>query len=350
MNIICVTCGAGVPYGLASLADQAVVVCAGCGTGLRLAIQPFAVPVPTAKPSAAATSSAERVIVAVDGEATREVIRDLLIEAGFEVVEAATGQDTLDQVRRRPPALIIVDVGLSDMMGFQVCEAIRREPANARVKIILVAAIYNKVRYRRQPGNLFGADDFIERHEIETELLGKARRLCGGDAPPVQAASPVAAVPPAPTQEGARPVAAPPVAAAPPPPRVSPPAPAPPVVPAAPPRAAAPVPVIDPLPASAPVATPEPAAPVDAQQEAARRLARIIVSDIALYNAKKVDEGVTQGTFFDLLRQEISEGRRLYEERLSPDLAGAGDLFQQTLDQFIATRKQLLDRQKQAAA
>jgi hypothetical protein len=92
------------------------------------------------------------------------------------------------------------------------------------------------------------------------------------------------------------------------------------------------------------------AKPADPAQEAALRLARIIVSDIALYNAKKVDEGVLKGTFFDVLRHEIEEGRRLFEERLPPELASGADLFQQTLEQFVATRKQLLQRNNPAAA
>jgi hypothetical protein len=69
-----------------------------------------------------------------------------------------------------------------------------------------------------------------------------------------------------------------------------------------------------------------------------------------LYNAKKVDEGILKGTFFDLLRTEIDEGRRLYEERRDPSLQGAVDLFQQTLEQFVATRRELLNRSRPAAA
>ena len=53
--------------------------------------------------------------------------------------------------------------------------------------------------------------------------------------------------------------------------------------------------------------------------EKARRLARNIVSDIALYNQSKVEEGVQDGTFFELLAKEIGEGRRLFKERF-PEL------------------------------
>jgi len=91
------------------------------------------------------------------------------------------------------------------------------------------------------------------------------------------------------------------------------------------------------------------AAPSNPAEEAALRLARIIVSDIALYNAKKVDEGILNGTFFDLLRTEIEEGRKLYEERKGAGLTTTLDLFRRTLDQFVATRRELLKRNRPAA-
>ncbi len=333
MNIVCVKCGTGVAYGLASLADQAVVVCSGCGVGLRVALQPFAVPAASPAPPSSGSAGQGRVLVAVEGEATREVIRDLLSGAGYTVIEVVTGREAVEQVNRQQPILAVVDVGLTDMVGHQVCEAIRGGSMGAAIKIILVAAIHNKARYRRQPGNLFGADDFIERQQIEGELVGKVTALCRPGAPAAQTAPPAAPAPepagPPPVREVRTPVAS-----------IVPPSPA-----AARPAAPAPKAAAQPQPVAAPVAK-----AADPGQEAALRLARIIVSDIALYNAKKVDEGVLSGAFFEVLRPEIEEGRRLYEERKSSDLPRDVDYFQQTLEQFVATRRQLLQRNNVAAA
>jgi CheY-like chemotaxis protein len=260
------------------------------------------------------------------------VIRELLSGAGYTVIEVTSGREAVEQVNRQPPVLAVVDVGLTDMVGHQVCEAIRGGSSGAAIKIILVAAIHNKARYRRQPGNLFGADDFIERHQIEGELVGKVAALCRVEAPaqtvPPASPAPEPAGPPPVREErtSGTPVAAQAPAAARPPDPV--------------PKAAA-----QPRPAVAPIAK-----AADPSQEAARRLARIIVSDIALYNVKKVDEGVLTGAFFEVLRQEIEEGRRLYEERKPADLPRNADYFQQTLEQFVATRKQLLQRSNAAAA
>jgi hypothetical protein len=60
--------------------------------------------------------------------------------------------------------------------------------------------------------------------------------------------------------------------------------------------------------------------PLIETEEAARRLARAIASDLSLYNEEKIIEGVQQDNLFDLLSEEIEEGRALYKSRVSPQL------------------------------
>jgi hypothetical protein len=55
-------------------------------------------------------------------------------------------------------------------------------------------------------------------------------------------------------------------------------------------------------------------------EEAARRLARAIASDLSLYNEEKITEGVTNDNLFDVLSDEIEEGRALFKSRVAPDL------------------------------
>ena len=61
--------------------------------------------------------------------------------------------------------------------------------------------------------------------------------------------------------------------------------------------------------------------------DVARRIARAVVSDIALYNAKKVEEGIGNDTLFDLLREEIEEGRIYYLSRIDPEIARSTNFF-----------------------
>jgi hypothetical protein len=55
-------------------------------------------------------------------------------------------------------------------------------------------------------------------------------------------------------------------------------------------------------------------------EEAARRLARAIASDLSLYNEEKIVEGVTGDNLFDVLADEIEEGRALFKSRVAPEL------------------------------
>lgn len=55
-------------------------------------------------------------------------------------------------------------------------------------------------------------------------------------------------------------------------------------------------------------------------EEAARRLARAIASDLSLYNEEKVTEGIKNDNLFDAVTEEIEEGRALFKSRVTPEL------------------------------
>ncbi len=65
--------------------------------------------------------------------------------------------------------------------------------------------------------------------------------------------------------------------------------------------------------------------------DVARRIARAVVSDIALYNVKKVEEGIRNDSLFDLLKNEIDEGRSYYLSRIDPEIAESTNFFNQAL-------------------
>jgi len=75
------------------------------------------------------------------------------------------------------------------------------------------------------------------------------------------------------------------------------------------------------------------------QIEKARRFARLIVSDIALYNQDIVAEGLRKGTFFELLQDDITEGRSLYDKRVPEAIRTTKDYYQEAFDDFIAAKK-----------
>ena len=60
--------------------------------------------------------------------------------------------------------------------------------------------------------------------------------------------------------------------------------------------------------------------PLIETEEAARRLARAIASDLSLYNEEKIVQGIQNDDLFSVLAEEVEEGRALYKSRVSPDL------------------------------
>jgi len=60
--------------------------------------------------------------------------------------------------------------------------------------------------------------------------------------------------------------------------------------------------------------------PLIETEEAARRLARAIASDLSLYNEEKIVKGITEDNLFESIAEEIEEGRQLYKSRVAPDL------------------------------
>ncbi|MDC4226256.1 MAG: response regulator [Candidatus Manganitrophus sp.] len=127
-------------------------------------------------------------LVAIDGEGTKEMIKELLSGASFKVVEANSGKEILPLLNRQRPAIALIDVGLPDGLGSEFCNMIKKDARLKETIVILMASIYEKNnKYRRQPSSLFGADDYIERHHVEKDLLVRIRkhlnRKQNGDSP-----------------------------------------------------------------------------------------------------------------------------------------------------------------------
>ncbi|HVT09840.1 MAG TPA: hypothetical protein VHO67_20400 [Polyangia bacterium] len=72
--------------------------------------------------------------------------------------------------------------------------------------------------------------------------------------------------------------------------------------------------------------------------ERARQLARVIASDLSLYHEKKIVEGVERDTLFEVLRDEIEEGRALYKSRVTPEIFQLGLYDRALVDMLLRPR------------
>jgi hypothetical protein len=79
--------------------------------------------------------------------------------------------------------------------------------------------------------------------------------------------------------------------------------------------------------------------PLIETDEAARRLARAIASDLSLYNEEKITKGLLDDNLFDTITDEIEEGRQLYKSRVAPDLYTKNFYGRAIVDILIKSKK-----------
>jgi len=86
--------------------------------------------------------------------------------------------------------------------------------------------------------------------------------------------------------------------------------------------------------------------PEPREYDEARRLARLILSDIVIYNSDKVERGIRDNSFFDLLKDEIEEGRSYFDSRVSFRIRQDAEIFNETLQQFVQMKREEIERMK----
>jgi signal transduction histidine kinase len=111
-----------------------------------------------------------------DNDGARYAKTRVLVHAGFEVIEAASGQGALDQVRARGPALVLLDVKLPDINGIEVCSRIKRDPQTRSTLVLQTsaAAVQSLDKVRALDG---GADSYLTEPIEPAELVANVRAL-----------------------------------------------------------------------------------------------------------------------------------------------------------------------------
>jgi CheY-like chemotaxis protein len=123
-----------------------------------------------------------QVLVAHDSEEMAAEIRDALTDHVQRLCVVPDGQEALSRLLREHPRVLVVDVGIPRRTPFELCDDIAE--AGLRTRVVLVASVYNRTRYKRRPTSLYGADDYVEQHHIHDMLAGKVVRLMSGERGP----------------------------------------------------------------------------------------------------------------------------------------------------------------------
>ncbi len=223
------------------------------------------------------------------GKASAEAIRSWGVKAHL----VHDGVEAMLAIQRMLPQVVVLDAALPRMYGFQVCEIVKRNPSLKHMTVVLVGAVHDPNRYRRDPSDLYGADVYLEPPDLPDGL----RPLLGPSGHEVPST-------PEPRAAVARP-------------------------PTAPERPIAPPVVMNPLPV-------DPAR--EEERERARRLARIAVSEMLLYQPEKFEKAAREGTLERLLDLEIQEARALLRQRIGPEVRAEGDFVLEELHRVARGR------------
>lgn len=110
-----------------------------------------------------------QILVADDDDLNREVMEAFLISENYRVHLAHDGQHTLKLTQSILPDLILLDVNMPDMTGYEVCRVLRQNPSTVGIPIVIVTG-YNTAQDRAE-GMAAGANVFLPRPFTATRLL-----------------------------------------------------------------------------------------------------------------------------------------------------------------------------------
>lgn len=294
MIVSCPKCGKRYNLDDSRAGKSIKVRCTGCGSVFSTLADKDAEAPPPA-------GNAYRVLLATDDPDLSGIVEELLKSEGVSLIRALDGNETIDAAEKKRPHLVILDVAIPGPFSFAICEHLKKDLGLRDTRIILTSAAYNRKRYTRRPTCLFGADGYIEKHSLREELVAKMRELLPAPGPGANpAAEAAAAQKMPPLRSGGN---TPPPAKA--------------------------------VAGKRPEAPEKPPAGVEAGvHEKAKRLARIIASDIFLYHRKKIDRDMDMGKAHEVFKAEISEGVNYFTKRI-PSPVPAEDYINKALEELL---------------
>jgi DNA-binding response OmpR family regulator len=120
-----------------------------------------------------------RVLVIEDEDNIAVALDYVLMREGYDHDRIASGGEALSRIRSSHPDLVLLDVMLPDVSGYEICQDVRLDPTLSDVKILMMTARGSAIERRK--GLALGADGFISKPFELSELRQEVRRLLQGD-------------------------------------------------------------------------------------------------------------------------------------------------------------------------
>ena len=115
----------------------------------------------------------KRILVVEDQEDNRQILRDLLGNTGYEMVEAENGQDALTGAAAELPDLILMDIQLPILDGYEATRRIKASPALAAIPVIAITSY--ALSGDEEKARAAGCDDYVTKPYSPRKLLAKIR-------------------------------------------------------------------------------------------------------------------------------------------------------------------------------
>ena len=118
-----------------------------------------------------------RILIVDDDFATRHLLAKLLEPAGHSCVTAASGMEAIKKLKADPPELVIIDVMLPEINGFQICRSIKRSYKYQHIPVVLISAVIESTKVSGELLDKYSADAYFEKPIATAPLLRKVAEL-----------------------------------------------------------------------------------------------------------------------------------------------------------------------------
>jgi DNA-binding NarL/FixJ family response regulator len=122
------------------------------------------------------------VLIADEDRESRDDLARILEAAGYQIIQVGSGEEALQAVRESRPSIVLLEIPLGGLSGYEVCRALREEAQGTPVVFVSGARTES---YDRVAGLLVGADDYIVKPFAPDELLTRVRHLVRRSRPAV---------------------------------------------------------------------------------------------------------------------------------------------------------------------
>ena len=114
------------------------------------------------------------VLVVEDQEDNRQILRDLLGSVGYEMVEAGDGAAALERAKERRPDLILMDIQLPIMDGYEATRRLKADPSLKSIPVIVITSY--ALSGDEEKARAAGCDDYVTKPYSPRQLLAKVRQ------------------------------------------------------------------------------------------------------------------------------------------------------------------------------